>query len=38
MFNHGETPQDHHPHPHRHTHGAVDPSIATTARGMWAIK
>ena len=38
MFRHGETPHDHHPHTHRHTHGAVDPSIATTARGMWALK
>jgi cation diffusion facilitator family transporter len=38
MLHHGETPQNHHSHPHRHTHGAVDPSIATTARGMWAIK
>jgi len=23
---------------HRHTHGMIDPSIVTTARGMWAIK
>src|SRR3990172_11468763 len=23
---------------HRHTHGAVDPSIATTSRGIWALK
>lgn len=23
---------------HGHTHGGVDPSIATTSRGMWAIK
>ena len=38
MFRHGETPHDHHPHPHRHRHGAVDPAIATTARGMWALK
>jgi cation diffusion facilitator family transporter len=33
---------DHHPgHDHAHaghTHGAVDPAIATSARGMWAIK
>jgi len=35
----------HHHHHHRgenekhaHTHGAVDPSIATTSRGIWAIK
>jgi len=25
-------------HAHGHTHGVVDPSIATTARGIWAIK
>jgi len=24
--------------PHGHTHGVVDPTIATTARGIWAIK
>jgi cation diffusion facilitator family transporter len=29
--------QDQH-HDHGHTHGVVDPSIATTARGIWAIK
>ncbi|WP_119067639.1 cation diffusion facilitator family transporter [Rubrobacter indicoceani] len=23
---------------HRHTHGAVDPSIATSERGLWAVK
>jgi cation diffusion facilitator family transporter len=34
-------PHDHgHDHHHglSHTHGVVDPSIATTARGIWAIK
>lgn len=25
-------------HGHGHTHGVVDPTIATTARGIWAIK
>jgi len=25
-------------HDHGHTHGVIDPSIATTARGIWAIK
>src|SRR5712692_8214578 len=25
-------------HPHGHTHGIVDPSIATSDRGLWAIK
>src|SRR5262245_9645848 len=25
-------------HGHAHTHGAVDPVIATTARGIWAIQ
>jgi cation diffusion facilitator family transporter len=29
----------HHEHSdHGHTHGAVDPSIATSERGMWAVK
>ena len=28
---------DHH-HGHGHTHGTIDPTIATTARGIWAIK
>jgi cation diffusion facilitator family transporter len=30
-----------HPHEHaghRHVHGVIDPTIATTARGMWAIQ
>jgi cation diffusion facilitator family transporter len=27
-----------HDHSHGHTHGVVDPTIATTARGIWAIK
>lgn len=27
-----------HDHQHGYTHGVVDPSIATTARGIWAIK
>src|SRR5215211_2106218 len=31
---------DHHDHHggHGHTHGAVDPSIATSQRGIWAVK
>src|SRR5215218_1195140 len=32
---------DHHGHGHgghEHTHGAVDPTIATSERGIWAIK
>ena len=33
---------DQHAHPHHedhgHTHGAVDPSITTSARGIWAVK
>jgi len=29
----------HHPHGgHGHTHGAIDPSIATSDRGLWAVK
>ncbi|MGH6924875.1 MAG: cation diffusion facilitator family transporter [Propylenella sp.] len=37
-------PDKHHGHNHRHdgrhghTHGAIDPTIATTERGIWAIK
>jgi cation diffusion facilitator family transporter len=27
-----------HAHGHGHTHGVVDPTLATTARGIWAIK
>jgi len=27
-----------HDHDHGHTHGAVDPSIATSERGIWAVK
>src|SRR5438128_2612520 len=27
-----------HPHSHGHSHGVVDPSIATTDRGLWALK
>ncbi len=28
----------HHGHDHGHAHGVVDPSIASTARGLWALK
>jgi cation diffusion facilitator family transporter len=34
-------PDHHHHHPHGghgHTHGAIDPSIATSDRGLWAVK
>src|SRR6266436_9585913 len=32
-------PHDHgHDHSHGHTHGIVDPSLATSDRGLWAIK
>jgi cation diffusion facilitator family transporter len=31
-------PHDHGHDGHSHTHGAVDPSIATSERGIWAIK
>ena len=34
---HGEHGHDHHG-PHGHTHGVVDATIATTERGIWAIK
>src|SRR5215210_5226458 len=34
-----EHPRDHHGHGgHGHTHGAVDPTIVTSGRGIWAIK
>ncbi len=28
----------HQGHEHSHTHGAIDPSIATSVRGLWAVK
>ena len=34
---HGQHGHDH-DHAHGHTHGVVDPTITTTARGIWAIK
>jgi cation diffusion facilitator family transporter len=34
---HGHHDHDHGSH-HGHTHGVIDPTIATTARGIWAIK
>lgn len=30
--------QHHHNHEHDHTHGAIDPSITATERGIWAVK
>ena len=35
---HGHDGDGLHHDQHHHAHGAVDPSIATTARGIWAIK
>ena len=43
---HGDKHQAHHQHnegsddhgAHGHTHGVVDPSIATSDRGLWALK
>ena len=36
---HDEEPRRDHGHDeHGHTHGAVDPTIATSGRGMWAVK
>jgi cation diffusion facilitator family transporter len=36
---HGHGQHDHdQDHAHGHTHGVVNPTIATTARGIWAIK
>ena len=34
----GQDQHHDHDHGHGHTHGVIDPSIATTARGIWAIK
>ena len=34
----GDHSHDDHDHGHGHTHGVVDPTIVTTARGIWAIK
>ncbi|RWL17680.1 MAG: cation transporter, partial [Mesorhizobium sp.] len=34
---HGGHGHDHHG-PHGHTHGVIDATIATTERGIWAIK
>jgi divalent metal cation (Fe/Co/Zn/Cd) transporter len=35
----GSPGHDHdHDHAHGHTHGVMDPTIATTDRGIWAIK
>ncbi|MEB3210504.1 MAG: cation diffusion facilitator family transporter [Leptolyngbyaceae bacterium] len=36
-----QTPHHGHRHgdePHSHTHGAIDPAIATSERGLWAVK
>lgn len=37
---HGHRGEQHHGHDHGHghTHGVVDPSVASTARGLWALK
>ncbi len=35
---HGHEHGHQHGHGHGHTHGVVDPVIATTARGIWALK
>jgi cation diffusion facilitator family transporter len=36
---HGNHAHGHHEHgPHGHTHGVIDATIATTERGIWAIK
>lgn len=32
------TTHSHHEHAHEHTHGAIDPSILTSNRGIWAVK
>ena len=34
----GHGHEDHHGHSHGHSHGVADPSIASTGRGLWALK
>jgi Co/Zn/Cd efflux system component len=36
----GHSPSHHHHHGpgHGHTHGAIDPEIASSERGLWAVK
>jgi len=40
MAQHDHAHDEHHGHGahHGHTHGVVDPSIASTDRGLWALK
>jgi cation diffusion facilitator family transporter len=35
---HAEDTHDDHAEAHSHTHGLIDPTIATTDRGIWAVK
>ena len=35
---HSADPHGSHPHGHGHAHGSIDPIIAASARGMWAVK
>lgn len=35
---HSHTHSEEHSQEHKHTHGAVDPSILTTSRGLWVVK
>jgi cation diffusion facilitator family transporter len=35
---HSEDTHGSHSHNHGHSHGSIDPSITTSARGMWAVK
>ena len=35
---HDHSEQHEHGHVHDHIHGAVDPSVATSERGIWALK
>lgn len=38
MFRKDSHNRNHHDDTHNHTHGAIDPAIFTTQRGIWAIK
>src|SRR2546428_14062223 len=43
LHGHGLAHHDHghshdHKHGHGHRHGVIDPSIASSARGLWAVK
>src|SRR5438093_13407938 len=38
LAHHGHGHSHDHKHGHGHRHGLIDPSIASSARGLWAVK